>query len=458
MIGQASALQGIASRSVAEERAAALATAEFRSATAEILASQPPFYARITIHTVAAMVVTGLVLASVLPVDRVVSARGRVMSEAPKIVVQPLETSIIRSINVREGQIVHAGDVLATLDPTFSTADVATLSRRIASLSAQIDRLKAEMTGEEYNPVPGEVFSDLQKRIFESRKAELAATLATYDEKIASTQATHDQSDREIKFFSDRLKLLSEIEDMKQQLMTSKVGSKADFIAAADARIEIERNLAEAQGRLASSTHELDALAAQRRTFIEKRKSDSATEAVTQQGALDEARELLAKADKRRDLIEMKAVSDAVVLQVGDISVGAVAETAKKMFLLVPLDAPLNVQAEINSADQGFVHVGQRVELKLDAWPYAQHGTAEGVVQSISGDSFSVDEKAGVAGQSIYIANIDITETDLHNVGPDFRLVPGMPLSADIVVGSRTLMSYLVGRAVPIMTEGMREP
>jgi hypothetical protein len=51
-------------------------------------------------------------VAALFPMDMVVTGSGRVVSLRPTSVVQPLETAIVRAINVREGQKVHAGDVL----------------------------------------------------------------------------------------------------------------------------------------------------------------------------------------------------------------------------------------------------------------------------------------------------------------------------------------------------------
>ena len=59
-------------------------------------------------------------------------------------VFQALDPSIIKSIDVKEGDIVGAGQLLATLDPTFAAADVEQLKQQIASLKAQVVRATAE--------------------------------------------------------------------------------------------------------------------------------------------------------------------------------------------------------------------------------------------------------------------------------------------------------------------------
>jgi HlyD family secretion protein len=46
----------------------------------------------------------------------------------------------------------------------------------------------------------------------------------------------------------------------------------------------------------------------------------------------------------------------------------------------------------------------------------------------------------------------------LHNIPDDFRLTPGMPITADIKVGERTPLSFLFSRFLGRLSEGMREP
>ena len=90
------------------------------------------------------MVIALIAAAGLISVDQVVTARGVVVSQSPTILVQPLETAIVRSIEVSEGQLVHAGDVLAKLDPTFAAADLGALNAQVGSLNAEVARLQGK--------------------------------------------------------------------------------------------------------------------------------------------------------------------------------------------------------------------------------------------------------------------------------------------------------------------------
>src|SRR6185312_15931080 len=130
------------------------------------------------------MVVALITVAGIIPVDQVVTARGIVVSQAPTILVQPLETAIVRSIEVREGQRVHAGDVLARLDPTFAEADLAALEDQASNLEAEVARLRAEADGRGFAYSGSDANWRLQVSIFEHRKAQFDLKLQNYDQKL----------------------------------------------------------------------------------------------------------------------------------------------------------------------------------------------------------------------------------------------------------------------------------
>src|ERR1700709_2464465 len=87
-----------------------------------------------------------------LPIDKVVTAQGRVVVTDASIVVQPLEISIVREIAVHEGQVGHKGDLLARLDPTSTRPDKPSMALQVESLKAEIERLQAEVSGVDYRP------------------------------------------------------------------------------------------------------------------------------------------------------------------------------------------------------------------------------------------------------------------------------------------------------------------
>ena len=73
------------------------------------------------------------------------------MADTPPVVVQPVALSVIREIRVKAGDIVHKGDVLATLDPTFTQSDSGTLTTQSDALQAEIRRLDAELSNTPYS-------------------------------------------------------------------------------------------------------------------------------------------------------------------------------------------------------------------------------------------------------------------------------------------------------------------
>src|ERR1700726_2775832 len=124
---------------------------EFQWPSTAIVNAPVPRSARGIVWIVASMVLAIVAAMAVIPVDQVVTARGIVVSQSPTILVQPLETAIVRSIDVREGQVVKAGDVLARLDPTFAAADLAPLAAKERTLEAEVARLQAESSGKPFN-------------------------------------------------------------------------------------------------------------------------------------------------------------------------------------------------------------------------------------------------------------------------------------------------------------------
>ncbi len=444
---------------------------EFQSPSTAITNTPMPTFARMVSWIIFSLVVSCIVAAFLIEVDRVVTTPGRVVARAATIVVQPLETAIIRSIEVREGESVHAGQVLAQLDPTFAAADLGALAAQVAAYQAQVSRLQAELNNRPFAYSGLDPNLALQAAIFAQRQSEYNFKLENYQQKADSLASSLTRAKGDVSNYKDRLNYAKTVEQMRKELERLNVGSKLNTIGAMDNRVEVQRNL-DSSEQVANMAHrDLSALLAERNGYVQSWHADIAEKLADATGKLSDARESLNKAQLRRQLVELRADRDATVLSVGRVSPGSVVSSGQQLFSLVPTDAPLEIEANIAGTDNGFVHVGDAVAIKFDTFPYTQYGMAHGIVRNVSPDSFTAQDEqrnptgsmpiptAGTPGAGIwYRSRITLDRVELRNVPPGFRLVPGMPVTADILVGQRSIMKYLLGRVVPLAQEGMREP
>ncbi len=178
---------------------------------------------------------------------------------------------------------------------------------------------------------------------------------------------------------------------------------------------------------------------------------------MTARNQRDAALQQLEKASKKKDLVRLVAPEDSVVLKMAKLSVGSVLKEGDALLYLAPLRSPVEVEAHIAARDVGFIRSGDPVKVKLDAFNFIEHGMAAGTVRWISEGSFTTDEE-GTAVQPYYKVRIALTKVDLRNVPEGFRLIPGMTLSADVHIGTRSVLMYILNGAVQGMNEAMREP
>ncbi len=441
---------------------------EFHSPTAALTVAPALHGARGTVWVVCSLAAACIGAAALIPIDKVVTSQGKIVAQSATSVVQPLETAIIRSIDVKEGQVVHKGDLLARLDPTFATADAAALESQVASLTAEVERLQAEASGKTYTPKDGSPLSVLQGAIFLQHQAERSFKNENYNQKINSLQSQIQRAVADKDAYFERLKVAEELERKRIELERLQVGSQINRLAATDSRLEVKRGLSNATNQVEQAARDLQAMQAERDGYNQQWRGQVSQDLTDQGRKLSDAKENLNKADLRRQLVEVRAEQDSVVNNIAKVSPGSVLQSGEQFLTLVPVDSPYEVEANIAGMDAGFVHPGNTVTVKFDTFPFTQYGAAEGTVRVVSADSFTSnpDEKQrgiqqsspGTNAQTFYRARISLDEVKLHGTPPGFRLTPGMPITADIKVGERTVVGYLLSRVLPVAMNGMREP
>jgi len=451
---------------IKRERPLPLAALEFQSPSAAIVASPVPPLARAT-NLIVFLLVTSLILASgVIRVDKIVSATGKLVGEAPNIVMQSFDKTIVESINVRKGDIVRKGQVLARLNPTFTAADLAAMKDQVDLLRAKAARLQGTTSGTHYVPDPANPLANLQGSIFRQQMNEYSSSLQTYDQTIGQLRTQIAASTAQADYNRSRLGTATKIESMHQTLQDRGYGSKLNTLLAKDETLKIEASLAQAKSDSVETGRKLAAQKAEREAFIQRWKGQISQELADVRGKLAQAEQEYAKAKFHNELVILTAPRDAVVLAVGKISVGSVVSSDDPLIELVPLDARLSVEAYISGIDSGYVRPGNEVQIKFDTLPSLQYGGARGAVRAISADSFSPEATPQQGGSTLpnrprtlyYRGDITIDKLMLHDTPPGFRLVPGMPLTADVKVGTRSVLAYFITKILPIAHDSLHEP
>ncbi|WP_082222376.1 HlyD family type I secretion periplasmic adaptor subunit [Mesorhizobium loti] len=431
---------------------------EFQPDAAELEARTPPRMARLTLYAVVLFIGLAITWASLATIDEIVVAPGRLLTTRPMLIVQPLETSAIRSIAVKVGDTVQAGQTLATLDPTFATSDGEQLQDKIDGYDSQIDRISAELAERRYVAPPGARSDEtLQAELFDQRQAYFAAKLLDFDTQVAHAEATLAASREQEAALGRRLDGLHQIDQMRKTLLDQGTGSRLSYLQGRDVSLDIEANLEAVRGSQRETAQTIEQTNAERQAFVEDFRRTSVEKLVELHGDRSVAAEQLKKARLRQRMAVLTAPADAAVLEIAQRSIGSVVREAEPLFTLVPLNVPLEAEVSVAAKDIGRLAGDEPVKIKFDAFPFQMHGTASGRIRMISQDSFAPEEK-GQAAAPFYKARVALGDVTLRALPPGFHLIPGMTVQAEINVGRRTVISYFLYPLIRGFDESLREP
>lgn len=430
--------------------------AEFLPDAQALEHDDPPGGARITLYALLALVVVALLWATFAQIDKLVIGRGRLVTPLPNIVVQPMEQAILKTIEVRVGQTVRKGALLATLDPTFAEADASQLDARSSSLGMRARRLEAELQGRTSLGTANAGQPALQARLLAERQAAYTARMRQFDESIARLRAAQETNRQDQSTLAERVQSLAELEAMQAELQTRQFGSRAKVLEVRERKLEVERDRATAANRAEEIRREIAATEAERAAFARNWRQESLEKLSAAVQERDEVAEQLAKARRRTDLVSLTAPEDAIVLEIGRKSVGSVLKDAEPLFVLVPLNAPLEAEIEVAPADVGMLRANDPVRIKIDTYPFQKHGTVRGKVLHISPDTFTRQGPVGTES-AYYLARVGLDDTHLDGVPAPTLLLPGMTLSGEIVTGQRSVISFFLYPLIRVLDESLRE-
>ncbi|EPY00548.1 putative transmembrane HlyD type I secretion protein [Magnetospirillum fulvum MGU-K5] len=401
--------------------------------------------------------------AALATTEEIVYATGKLNNIRRTVVVQPLETSVIREIHVREGQRVTKGQPLITLDPTLTGSDLAQTEIRWRVLNSQKRRVQAELEVRPFVPQGSEDAS--QASLYLERQRSLSAKQRSLEGTIAKTKAELTTTKRSVELLTERLKTVADLEKMQTSLFESQIGSKARMLSSRDQRLDVETTLSQAINRIQELRHSLTTAEAEREIMLREWQQKLNEELVSVSRDLDEIGESVEKARYRKNLAVLTAPVDGVVLEVAKRSTASVVREAEQLVVIAPADVHMEIDARIDARDIGLVVAGTVARIKVDTFPYQKFGTLPGVVSVVSSDSFTRDANettpsgSGSSSRTYFIAQITLGNDRLRSQnGKDAILTPGMTVSVEIVIGRRSVLSYLLRPLAETVDEALHEP
>lgn len=430
----------------------------FLPAALEIVEQPVSPTARATAGLLLGALLFTLIWLGVGKIDIVASASGHLVAGEGVKVVQPAENGVVHAILVHDGQRVRAGQPLVLLDPAITAADTAKARQMLEASELAAARARALLGALDGRPLrillpPGlsPEMIRVETASAQAQFADIASAKQGYASEREAARAAWRGAEIQAAKLASTLPLVDQQIAANEQMMAKGYVSKLKVIEMRRQRMIAagDRDAALAEARSARARMEAAGYAADRTEADARAKilSDlSNAEADTRLREAD-----LAKANRRSAFQTLVSPVDGTVMQLAIHTVGGVVEAAKPVMVIVPARGPTIAEIDILNRDIGFVHVGQSVAIKLEAFPFTRYGTLAGRIESIASDAVE-REKMGL----VYPARVRIDGLGAyrdHAIRPRF----GMRLTADIRTGRRSLLSYLLSPIEKTAKEAGRE-
>lgn len=395
--------------------------------------------------------------------DIVAVTQGKLVPQSFLKIVQPAEAGIVREILVAEGEAVKEGQILVRMDTKLSDADVRTVHAELVRKRLQLRRVDAELGGVAIRRMPHdshELFSQVQAQLHARRQAYLDALGA---EQALRARAEHDLgSAAEIESkLRQTAPIYREQAQAWEQLAREGFAGRLLALDRQRSHIEVEQEL-KAQSRNIESLRATIAQADQRIAQISSNyRQQLHNERAEAEAQLRKLEQDWNKLEHRHALLELKAPQGGIVKDLATHTPGTVLAPGTVVLTLVPQDEPLLAEVWVNNADAGFVRPEQTARVKLAAYPFQKYGMLEGIVRQVSADAqnkaTSADGFTSRLPELSYRALIRLSAGSLESEGRRLELVPGMAVSAEVHIGKRTVLEYLLSPIQKVAAEAARE-
>ncbi|ADR33862.1 type I secretion membrane fusion protein, HlyD family [Sulfuricurvum kujiense DSM 16994] len=384
-------------------------------------------------------------------IDVVVSARGKVVPDGEIKTLQPVETGVIGSILVKEGQSVKKGEVLMEIDPSVTQSDLASKQKNLTLLELEIERLDAQINDRAFHP---------------SRKCQESTAIATQQMMYTSGKLAYDQQrqvlQEQIRQNDEATEAAKADKSRLKQLLTSAkehearlkevldIIAKKEYIDAQNQRIEYQEQLTMKEHAIAQSQGKLNELNQQLRLVTQEYRNKLLADLTQKSKEATSLRTEVETTQFRNAKQQIIAPVDGTIGKLLVHTVGGVVTPAEKLLTVIPKGVPLIIKATVLNQDIGFVTKEMEAAVKIDTFDFQKYGLIHGEVKHIADDAID-DEKLG----PVYEIAIAPSSLTLKGEGKTLSIHPGMSVTAELKVGKRRVIEFFIYPMIKYLDEGL---
>ncbi|MDH0647029.1 HlyD family type I secretion periplasmic adaptor subunit [Pseudomonas sp. GD03858] len=390
-----------------------------------------------------------LLWGALAPLDKGVPVSGNVVVAGSRQAVQHPTGGVIEQLLVRDGDQVHAGQVLLRMDATQAEAQQGSLRVQYVNARAGEARLLAERDGRSVIDFPAILREqaatpwvatalEAQRQLLASRGQALRLELDGLGESIAGAEAS---------LLGLQGSLASK--QVQRDALDEQLGGlrelARDGYIPRNRLLDSERLLAQVNGSIAE---DMGSIGRTRRQVQELKLRIGQRHQEFQNDVRQQLSELQASAEDLDNRLrsagfelahtQVRAPVSGTVVGLSVFTNGGVIARGQQLMEIVPSDAPLLVDARASVELVDRLRPGLPVELLFAAFNQSTTPRVPGEVTLVSADRL-LDDKTQ---QPYYQVRIKVSEQGLRQLaGLDIR--PGMPVEAFVRTGERSLLNYL---------------
>lgn len=405
------------------------------------IVQQEPLRARILIRSLGVVLVVFILWTALAEVDEITKGEGKVVPSQQLQVLQSLDGGIVSEINVHEGQVVNAGQVLVRIDPTRFASSAGESRSQYLSLLSKMARLRALAEEKDFIPPPEAVKDDPKTveeeyRLFETATSGLNALLSIARQQLAQRQQELAEANAKRIQASQAYDLTAKELSVTKPFINTGAVSEVELLRLERdvSRFRGERDMATAQ---ISRTQSAIAEANRKVQEIEINfRNDARKEMADTQAKLNSLSAGSAGLEDKIKHSDLRSPVRGTVKRLLVNTVGGVVQPGKDVIEIVPLEDNLVLEAKIAPRDIAFLRPGQGAVVKFTAYDFSVYGGLSAKLENIGADSVT-DER----GNTFFIVRVRTTQSEL---GEGLPVIPGMVAEVDIVTGKKSILSYLL--------------